>query len=391
MICVVIKQHLILVGCGARDMSKPNLVSQILTGEINNIEVLKQEELRYGYDAYTSLVTFGSYDTGLVQVVPKYYALKTTDRDLTNVPPEYNVAKGTYVPVDVYIDKDGIYAPVNVFGNAGNGNPNKANLVMNDYVFNLDWTDEDLRRNYTLEEKARTLRVKEAFKQTIYDIDEDTGEFDPDSTPILDIIEYITPEGKTNYIGTSQYILMDSKHRTFIGSSNTYDGNAGGKHIWNSRAGSMTLDVEKNIQDALNPALTQAFEDIDFERAVQRWHGKLGLPSSSVFVPHNFKSDELTEVTTESLNWIQGDNEDDWLIVCTAETIAIGSVWSLYYSQPWFDRMTINGVEFKTSTHYPGHRVGDDENSVECPDCLPPIIAVFGKTSVDDVEIIQTH
>ena len=379
------------IGGGARDMSKPNLVSQILTGEINNIEVLKQEELRYGYDAYTSLVTFGSYDTGLVQVVPKYYALKTTDRDLANVPPEYNVPKGTYVPVDVYIDKDGIYAPVNVFGNAGNGNPNKANLVMNDYVFNLDWTDEDLRRNYTLEEKARTLRVKEAFKQTIYDIDEETGEFDPDSTPILDIIEYITPEGKTNYIGTSQYILMDSKHRTFIGSSNTYDGNAGGKHIWNSRAGSMTLDVEKNIQDALNPALTQAFEDIDFERAVQRWHGKLGLPSSSVFVPHNFKSDELTEVTTESLNWIQGDNEDDWLIVCTAETIAIGSVWSLYYSQPWFDRMTINGVEFKTSTHYPGHRVGDDENSVECPDCLPPIIAVFGKTSVDDVEIIQTH
>ena len=53
--------------------------------------------------------------------------------------------------------------------------------------------------------------------------------------------------------------------------------------------------------------------------------------------------------------------------------------------------MTINGVEFKTSEHYPGHRVGNDENSVECPDCIPPIIAVFGKTSVDDVEIVQTH
>lgn len=382
-----------LTGAG-RDVTKPNLVSQILTGEVNNIEVLKEEQLRYGYDIYTSIVTFGSYENAQVQVVPKYYALKVTDKNLEGVPDEYNVAKGTYLPIDIYINKDGVYQPVNVFGNAGNGNPNKGDLKMNDYVFNVDWTVEGERRNYSLEEIARTNRVKEFFKEIIYDMsgfgsDEgDAGGFvDTSNLPILDIREYVTPEGATNYLGTAQYILMDAKHRTFIGSSDSYDNNAGGVAIWNSRAGKSTFDVDKgDYPDGYDISNNRPIDEIQFERGVQRWHGKLGIPSSAVFVPHGVKVDGTT------LEYIMGENQDDWVIVCTAEIIAVGAVWNINYSQPWFTSMTINGQSFATcptgGTHYPGHR---QPNGSRCPDCLDPIIAVFGKTSVDDVEIIQIY
>ena len=388
-----------LTGAG-RDITKPNLVSQILTGEVNNIEVLKEEQLRYGYDIYTSLVTFGSYENGQVQVVPKYYALKVTDKNLEGVPDKYNVPKGYYLPIDVYINKDGVYAPVNIFGNAGNGNPNKGDLRMNDYVFNVDWTVEGDRRNYSLEEIARTNRVKEHFKDVIYDYSgtgaDETVDVDISQLPILDIVEYITPEGSTNYLGTAQYILMNAKHRTFIGSSNSYDNNDGGVAIWNSKAGLSTFQVDKgaypdgyNLNDYdPDDASTRPIEEIDFERGVQRWHGKLGLPSSAVFVPHGLTVDGTT------LEYIMGENQDDWVIVCTAEMIAVGAVWNINYSQPWFTAMTINGESFATcpeddgKPHYPGHR---DSTGALCSKCLDPIIAVFGKTSVDDVEIIQIY
>lgn len=357
-----------------RDINNPNLVSQILSGDINNIDVLKVEELRFGYDAYTSLVTFGSYEGGQVQVVPKYFALKLTNNDLKDVPDKYNVPKGTYIPLDVYIDKDGLYSPVNIYGNAGNGQTNKGNFDLYDYVFNLDWTDESARRNYTLEEKARTLRVCEYYKNIVYEYPE--GEYDPDinieDLPIADVIKLVNPEGKNNLLGTSQYILMDSKHRTFIGDRNSY-----GNNVYRSQAGTTDFGSDKNKNDALN--------DIFFQRAVQRWHGKLGIPSSSVFVPTG------VDVTTDSIKYVMND---DFAILCTAETIAIGDVWSLYYSQPWFDTLKINGDTFSTSKHYPGHRITDGNgNSVECPDCLPPIVAVYSSnnSSIEDVEIINTH
>lgn len=357
-----------------RDINNPNLVSQILSGDINNIDVLKVEELRFGYDAYTSLVTFGSYESGQVQVVPKYYALKLTNNSLKDVPDKYNVPKGTYIPLDVYIDKDGLYSPVNIYGNAGNGITNKGNFEMYDYVFNLDWTDESARRNYTLEEKARTLKVCEYFKTILYDYPEDdlSGDINIEDLPVLDVIKFVNPEGKNNLLGTSQYILMDSKHRTFIGDRNSY-----GNNVYRSQAGTTDFGSDKNKNDAL--------EDIFFQKAVQRWHGKLGIPSSSVFVPTG------VDVTTDSIKYVMND---DFAILCTAETIAIGDVWSLYYSQPWFDTLKINGETFSTSKHYPGHRVTDGNgDSVECPDCLPPIVAVYSSnnSSIEDVEIINTH
>ena len=367
----------------SRDINDRNLLSQILTADVNNIEVLKGEELRFGYDVYTSIVTFGNYDNAWVQVVPKYYALKVNDEDLTELyptmPAKYNVAKGTYIPIDVYIDKDGLFAPINVFGNAGDGDSNKNNIELYDYVFNLDWTAESNRRNYTIEEKARTLAVCEEFKQIIYDVPEDgdaegnaNSEFDVTDYEIKEVNEWKKPQGKDNLLGTAQYIVMGPEHRTFIGDRNSH-----GYNVYTSQAGTTDFKTDKNPGSVIN--------DILFKKNVQRWHGKIGLPSSSVFVPTG------EEVTNDSINWLMNDN---FVIVCTAEIIAVGDIWSIHYSQPWFKTMSIDGVTFGTSTHYPGHRVENaNGESVPCPDCLPPIIAVYSSanSSIDDIEIIGSY
>lgn len=367
----------------SRDINDRNLLSQILTADVNNIEVLKGEELRFGYDVYTSIVTFGNYDNAWVQVVPKYYALKVNDEDLTElyptIPAKYNVAKGTYIPIDVYIDKDGLFAPINVFGNAGDGDSNKNNIELYDYVFNLDWTAESNRRNYTIEEKARTLAVCEEFKQIIYDVPEDdeaegnaNSEFNVTDYEIKEVNEWKKPQGKDNLLGTAQYIVMGPEHRTFIGDRNSY-----GYNVYTSQAGTTDFKTDKNPGSVIN--------DILFKKNVQRWHGKIGLPSSSVFVPTG------EEVTNDSINWLMNDN---FVIVCTAEIIAVGDIWSIHYSQPWFKTMSIDGVMFGTSTHYPGHRVENaNGESVPCPDCLPPIIAVYSSanSSIDDIEIIGSY
>ena len=367
----------------SRDINDRNLLSQILTADVNNIEVLKGEELRFGYDVYTSIVTFGNYDNAWVQVVPKYYALKVNDEDLTELyptmPAKYNVAKGTYIPIDVYIDKDGLFAPINVFGNAGDGDSNKNNIELYDYVFNLDWTAESNRRNYTIEEKARTLAVCEEFKQIIYDVPEDgdaegnaNSEFNVTDYEIKEVNEWKKPQGKDNLLGTAQYIVMGPEHRTFIGDRNSY-----GYNVYTSQAGTTDFKTDKNPGSVIN--------DILFKKNVQRWHSKIGLPSSSVFVPTG------EEVTNDSINWLMNDN---FVIVCTAEIIAVGDIWSIHYSQPWFKTMNIDGVTFGTSTHYPGHRVENaNGESVPCPDCLPPIIAVYSSanSSIDDIEIIGSY
>ena len=362
----------------SRDINEKNLIAQILTGDVNNIEVLKGEELRFGYDVYTSIVTFGNYENAWVQVVPKYYALKVNDEDLSQLyptmPSKYNVSKGTYIPIDVYIDRDGLYAPVNVFDNAGDGNPNKGNIELYDYTFNLDWTSESNRRNYTLAEKARTLAVCEEFKRIIYDVPEENPDSDFDVTQyeIIGIEEWLKPKGKDNLLGTAQYTMMGPEHRTFIGDNNSY-----GFNVYTSQAGETDFGTNKNPGDVIY--------DVLFQKNVQRWHGKIGLPSSSVFVPTG------EDVTSQSIQWLMNDN---FVIVCTTEVIAVGDVWSIHYSQPWFKTMSIDGVTFATSTHYPGHRVENSNGeSVPCPDCLPPIIAVYSSanSSVDDIEIIGTH
>jgi hypothetical protein len=306
------------------------------------------------------------------------------------------VKKNDFIPLDVYISKDGTFLPINIYGNAANGNPNINNYTLNGYSMNVDWTTEADRRNYGIEESIITEQVKKHLTRLDYGEREEGsgGSFNEDiDTPTNrpEEIKLVIPEGKNNYLGTAQYMLMSDRHRTFIGSSISYGGNT-----YKSRAGTSEWGDDKDPENII--------EDNLFEMAVQRWHGKLGVPSSAVFVPHAYtatgapiadrNTTTLTPVNTESTSWVMND---DWAIICTAEIIAVGDVWSIYYSQPWFKTMTISGQMYNTVTagdkHYPGHREYKNGVSEECPHCLPPIIAIYSSdsSSVDDVEIVQTH
>ena len=388
-----------LIGAdGKRDMSKPNLVSQILTSDLIHNRILKGEELRFGYDAYTSIVTLGSYTGARVQVVPKYFAMKLNDNPSEILDTKGQVVNANdFIPLDVYISKEGTYLPINIYGNAANGNPNINEYTLNGYSMNLDWTTEGDRRNYGIDEQGITNDVKAHLSRLDYGLrdEEGGGSFDGDTdtpTNIPDEIKLVIPEGKNNYLGTAQYMLMSDRHRTFIGSSVSYGGNT-----YKSRAGTSEWGDDKDPDNIIPDNL--------FKMAVQRWHGKLGVPSSAVFVPHAYtatgtpiadrNTSTLTPVNSETTSWVMND---DWAIICTAEIIAVGDVWSIYYSQPWFKTMTVSGQMYNTVTvggeHYPGHRVYNDKGqSEECPHCLPPIIAIYSSdsSSVDDVEIVQTH
>ena len=373
-----------------RDLTKANLYSQILAGDVNNIDVLKEEEMQFGYDIFTSIVTFGNYQNGRVQVVPKYYALKLTGDEVPNV--TFQAQRNEYIPLDVYISRGGSYVAVNIFGNAGNGQKNIGGYELDDYAFNLDWTVESHRRNYSLEEQARTKRICDSMKQYIYDIEDidaiaGEGQFDSTKFQLLRIEEAERPQGMNNYLGTSQYMLMTGEHRTFIGSSNTY-----GNNIWVGPEKTTQFGVKENGKYTASKLVEPAegsvrLSEKDFERAVQRWHGKLGVPSSSVFVPHG------EAVNADTIKYVMNDN---YAIICTAEIIVMGTTWNLAYSQPWFNTLTIDDSEYDTyqpgagNGHYPGHRKDD---GTPCPNCPPPIIAVYSSeaSSVDDIEIVASH
>ena len=302
--------------------------------------------------------------------------MKLTDKAGSD---SYDKPIGTYVPLDVYINKDGLYTAVNIFGNAENGEPNKGGLKLHDFAFNLDWTTEAERRNYTIEEKERTLKIKEILTILDYGVSEEDARdwetiMNDNKNQEPSLIELVIPRGRNNYIGTPQYMLMDGKHRTFIGSSESHGGNE-----YERKGLETEWPIDKNIGKAIYP--------VRFEQNVQRWHGKLGVPSSSVFVPSGM------QVNSDTIKYVMND---EWAIICTAEIIAIGDTWSIAYSQPWFKTLTINGTDYRTSPtgqHYPGHRVYDGNDSVQCEDCIPPIIAVYSSdsSSVDDIEIVQTH
>lgn len=396
----------------SRNINKPNLVSQILTSDINNIELYKDQGLKIGYDIYTSIATLGSYYGGYVQMIPKIYALKIDDVAIegmeryNNDPTGSYIEKGTYIPLDVYIEKDGATLLVNGFDNAANGNANIGDLDVYDFSFNIDWTKEAGKRNYTIEEQARTKAVQDFFKTVVYEtepiVDENgdvaDGGFDTGSGTVKSIEKYEIPLTDTNDLGTMQYMLMAGVrkynsqtnitygvHRTFIGSSKSY-----GDNTWNKYGVESDFGIEKNPDGMV--------DDAYYQRAVQRWHGKFGLPDASVFVPTG------EQITDENREWIKTDaeNEEDihFAIIVTADITSISGLWCLGYSQPWFKTFTLNEATFDTSydrnasyidsaNHYPGHRLTD--GSI-CPHCLPPIIGVYGGAEVPtEYEIIKTH
>lgn len=338
-----------------------------LSPEKNNIEILRQDPMLVGYDLYLDIGTIGNYyrnGASELQVIPYYYALDVTTK--------------TIVPLDVYIKADEIYQPVNIYNlvheeKDENGKPISGEQQIKDagiyeYSLDLDWLAESVRRNYTDVEKFQTDSLWQISNKT------NTGDLDFDGTggaangvtgPPLDITKglYI-PAGQYYSLGWAQFMRQDGHSRTFIGGETTYG-------VLKNLGGDNTIEKDPDTGRLYNP--DGRIPDNEWWQAAQRWHMKMGLPSSSVFVRHGVTPDAET---------IKEFSNGKYVILATANITSVGDTFALKYGHP-----NNNGsIRVMMS-----NGVWSDE--IKLPTDIPPVIAVYStsKTSVIDVDIVGTH
>ncbi|XID94314.1 glycine-rich protein [Paenibacillaceae bacterium WGS1546] len=194
-----------------------------LSPEKNNIDALKNQPLRIGYDVLSDIQTMGNYYSHL-QIIPYYYHL--------------NLQNGAITPVDIYMDVNGEYKVINRFGAAAPGwDPSSVYA----HSLRLDWDNQAGRRNVTAIEGELTSRIAGLFAQS--GGDSESG-------------KAAEPFGSFPY-GTSQLMTLTGKNRTYIGQDRTYGSNK-------------------------NPGTRLSM--LEYAMQAQRWHYSYVLPSSAVAV-----------------------------------------------------------------------------------------------------------
>ncbi|WP_168735900.1 glycine-rich protein [Cohnella fermenti] len=197
-----------------------------LSPEKNNIDALKRQPMRMGYNVLADIQTTGNYYDSL-QILPYYYRL--------------DLKTGTFTPVDVYMNISGSYKVINKFGAAVSGWDSSS---VYPYVYALNWEDEKARRNYSAgEQEATDSAIALAASQ-----------FSLDTTGVG---KTAGPSGSSYRYGTAQVMSLTGRNRTFIGNDETYG-------------------ESKNPDMRLSAAM--------FNIQAQRWHFTYGLPSSAVAV-----------------------------------------------------------------------------------------------------------
>lgn len=281
----------------------------------NNIPQLQGQDMRYGYNMFTDISSIGNYYSGKLQVVPYYYSL--------------NLTNGQWTPVDAYILTEGQYKPVNLFDYA---KPGWDQSKIYPYVLNLDWVAESERRNYTMTEKFITDKIASIRKEYV-------SSFVNNEYVVTGEREMDRPVGMWYNLGISQFMILNGKARTFIGSSKTYG-------------------TEYNLG---NRILTT-----NWNLMAQRWHFKIGVPSSTVFVPKGL------DVNKETIDMVMNT---DSAIIATADIQSIGDTYVLRYTQPQVNTIRVNGATFTI------------------PSGTPPVFGVFSssKSSSTDIDIQRTN
>ncbi len=225
--------------------------------------------------------------------------------------------------------------------------PNPANIYITNikltngiypYVMNLDWVNEAARRNYgTAEgmiEKEHTDALAAIYSELIKTPDS-TGEM-----IVTGLREMDRPVGKYYSLGTAQVMVPSGRARTFIGSETTNG-------------------VNRNIGNRIVAE--------DWWYAAQRWHFKIGLPSSAVFVEHGKKAtaDEVQRFATPN-----------HVILMTADIQAVGDTFVLRY-----EHGNANGT------------INLGGKTYAMPPSIPPVISVYSahKSSVQDIDVRGTH
>lgn len=249
---------------GMLDSADSDPITFPLTPDKNNIDALKNQPLRIGYKSFMDVQTIGNYSNGSVQIIPYYYSL--------------NLSSGVATPVDVYMNVNGEYKPINIFNAAVPGW--NTNSVYNNPTI-LDWESEKERRNYKSSERLVTETVAATFKSS----DAEGNEID---SP--------TPVGKYFTYGNNQILQLIGRNRTFIGTSTDYgriDTNPGNK-----------------------------IDETFYGLQGQRWHFTTGLPSSAKVVEHG---KEFSESNVKAVS------SNTRVLLIALDVKAIGSTYVLDY------------------------------------------------------------
>ncbi|MFB9278853.1 glycine rich domain-containing protein [Cohnella cellulosilytica] len=197
-----------------------------LSSEKNNIDALKNQPLRIGYDVLSDIQTMGNYYSNL-QIIPYFYHL--------------NLQSGAITSVDIYMDVNGEYKVINKFGAAVPG-WDSTSVYAN--PVRLDWESQAGRRNVKDDEAELTSRIAALFAQSGGDTASGKG---------------AEPYGSYLY-GSSQFMALTGRNRTYIGQDQTYG-------------------VNKNPGTKLSM--------FEYAMQAQRWHYSFVLPSSAVAVKHD--------------------------------------------------------------------------------------------------------
>ena len=324
-----------------------------LTSNKNNIEQLKKYELTRGYELFYELTSTGNYQNR-ADVKTYFYSL--------------NTETGAIQPVDVWYISDEQYLGINFFGAADNKPLTGLSVVgdllqktpsggetaklsdevvqknLNSYDININWKKEADLRMYNHMEKALTEYVSANMKE--YYRDDDKAYYYWNDVPEgTEPKPLRIPAGEYFRLGNLQALSVNSRGRSFIGTRYTMYESF--KHKYTS---SHQIH-ETNLFDLV--------DDIEYIYHAQRWHFKLSLPKSAVFVPvtdgvHHHPMEEITtteyvpegekifyyqiidhnkQATSNGLILETGENDGHYKVFATVNIKTIGTVWNLYYTQ----------------------------------------------------------
>lgn len=358
----------------------------------NNIAAYRNKgyHLQFGYNLLWDISTIGNYYDGNLQIEPKYYALDTKT--------------GKVIPVDVYMAEGDQTKPVNYFGlmdEYGTDRYDTLTKDLYDYAMNLDWKHESAERNCASSDDSQlhkstygspldttewdhTLLARQMVAYPVTDengteVEDENGH--PKTTP-LEI-----PHGEYYRLGNIQFQYLGDRAKTFFGNSRVAalhsDINGGDdQELWSN------YSAIGYKQDAYDPHIG------NYYLKGQRWHTKLGLPSSARFTdasdvngdgladhisPDTLITDEKghTIRAYEKFDFTRKDVQDRYVILETADITALGQVWNLHY-----DQGADNGIVEIKGKKYDLPQKKD----------FPTLLAVYGKSvPVPDFDYMQTH
>lgn len=345
-----------------------------LASDRNNLEVYKNELLKPGYTINYDISTKGNY-ADQFQVKPYFYAL---DLDSDEKNPKI-------IPVDVYMKTDEDYQAINLFGYADrnrvshnsfqNKDVNGELIEIYNYILSLDWSNEAKLRMYTKMEEELTKSIHDNYVEMRSD-DELGNKVVDTSNPANQLKqEHVRiPSGDFFKLGNLQAQVITNQARTFLGTRYT-----------------MYEDFPSENHILHNTNLADLVDDFEYTWMAQRWHLKLGLPSSAVFTlfenGKHYRPLDDKVIDGNKVKAFEEVQNGNYAILMTANLKAIGHVWNLYYTQEANNgTFVINGKTYEIKTNFNEFTTGRADDS-------QVLLAVYDNniTSKVDVDTIGTH